>query len=131
VTDEELLSAFETGRLSGAFRHADHVRVGWLAVSRYGADAAADRVAQGIRRLAAAGGAPDKFHETITRAWIYLIAAALSRSSADDFGAFTAANPDLLDTRLLARHYTPDALARGRAAWVSPDLEPISGAPAA
>jgi hypothetical protein len=131
VTDDELLSAFETGRVPDAFPHAEHVRVGWLSVRRYGRDEAADRVAAGIRRVADAAGAPGKFHETITRAWIYLIAAAVSRCGAREFDAFTAANPELLDTRLLARHYTAAALERGRARWVAPDLEPIPGAPAA
>src|SRR5436190_13789782 len=101
VTDEEFLAAFEMGSLTGSFPHADHVRVGWLFVRRYGADGAVERVAAGIRGVAAAAGAPGKFHETITRGWVFLIAAAVGRCSAPAFEDFTAANPELLDPRLL------------------------------
>src|SRR5438045_518737 len=46
----------------------------WLAVRRYGMPAAIRLVSVGIRRTARYAGAPQKYHETISRAWVELVA---------------------------------------------------------
>ena len=116
LPDEELLSAFESGALTGSdFPHESHVRVTWLLVQRDGRAAAYDTIAAGIRDIACRAGRPDVFHETITRAWFELIAAAPALD----------AHPELFDRGLLSRYYSADALAAGRRQWVEPDIAPL------
>jgi 2'-5' RNA ligase len=107
------------------FGHRQHVRLTWLAVRRHGATAALDLVGEGIRRTATKAGAPQKFHVTMTRAWVELV--AQHADGAGDFEEFTARHPELLDRDLLTRHYRPETLAdvRARTAWVEPDLSPF------
>ena len=116
MTDEQLLAAFESSALTaGDFPHESHVRVTWLLVQRDGRIAAYDRVAAGISDIARRSGRPDVFHETITRAWFELIAAAQALD----------AHPELFDRALLRRFYSAEALAGGRERWVEPDLAPL------
>ena len=58
----------------GRFSHRQHVQLTWLAVRRFGMPAAIGLVSDGIRRTARYAGAPQKYHETISRAWVELIA---------------------------------------------------------
>ncbi|MGW4704807.1 hypothetical protein, partial [Streptomyces sp. NPDC004285] len=87
-------------------------------------------VGEGIRRTATAAGAPRKFHVTMTRAWVELVARRERESGLPDFAAFAGAHAELLDKDLLARFYRPATLAsaEARAAWVEPDLAPLGGA---
>ncbi len=118
------------------FGHREHVRLTWLAVRRHGADAALGLIADGIRRTATKAGAPQKFHVTMTRAWVELVAHHLAAhhthhthraDGAPDFEEFVGRHPDLLDKELLARHYRPGTLAseQARTTWVEPDLAPF------
>ncbi|MFE7531501.1 hypothetical protein ACFU7Y_38215 [Kitasatospora sp. NPDC057542] len=127
-TFDDLLREVMTG--AERFGHPQHVRLTWLAVRRHGATAALDLVGDGIRRTATKAGAPQKFHVTMTRAWVELVArhtGGLHTGDAADFDAFTARHPELLDKNLLARHYRPQTLAgeQARTAWVEPDLAPF------
>ncbi|MEU1282648.1 hypothetical protein [Kitasatospora sp. NPDC005856] len=122
------------------FGHRQHVRLTWLAVRRHGATAALDLVGEGILRTATRAGAPQKFHVTMTRAWVELVALHAGDDTTDtdtdatgtDFERFAARHPDLLDKDLLARHYRPQTLAseQARTAWVEPDLAPFPRAAA-
>ena len=117
---DDLLDAFESRRLSPAqFPHEAHVRVAWGLAQRHQRDEAYRRLTSGIRALAARAGKPGIYHETITRAWFELIAGA------EDL----AEHPELFDKRLLARYYSPEALAAGRERWVAPDLQPLRLSP--
>src|SRR5579859_2446109 len=122
---------------AGRFGHRQHVELTWLAVRRHGAPQAAELVGEGIRRTATAAGAPGRFHVTMTRAWVELVAhhlaadlatnAAAVGGAPGDFDALAARHPDLLDKTLLSRFYRPQTLAAdaARTAWVEPDLEPF------
>ena len=126
----------------GRFGHRQHVQLTWLAVRRYGMPAAIRLVSDGIRRTARYAGAPQKYHETISRAWVELVAHhARGRparggghpvSDEADFAAFAARNPLLLDKRLLTRFYHPATLASraARTGWVEPDRAPFPWAAA-
>jgi len=120
----------------GRFGHRQHVQLTWLAVRRYGMPAAIGLVSDGIRRTARYAGAPQKYHETISRAWVELVAhhaighpggAAGAGGGEADFGGFAARHPLLLDKRLLARFYHPATLASpaARTGWVEPDRAPF------
>ena len=107
------------------FGHRQHVHLTWLAVRRCGMPAAVGVVSDGIRRTARYAGAPQKYHATISRAWVEIVAHHAEAHPTRDFDEFAAANPELLDKRLLSRFYTSSALAdaSARAGWVLPDRE--------
>jgi hypothetical protein len=111
------------------FGHRQHVHLTWLAVRRYGAGAAIALVSDGIRRTATYAGAPQKYHATVSRAWVELVGFHLAAGSDEDFDAFVDRCPALLDKRLLARHYRSSTLATAEAhsGWVEPDLRPLPG----
>ncbi len=106
----------------GAFRHRQHVHLAVIAIHRYGAAHAADKVSGWIRHLTA--HAPQKYHATVTRAWTEIVARHVAADpSVTDFDAIAERHQALLDKRLLTRHYTAAALAspQARAGWVEPD----------
>jgi hypothetical protein len=113
------------------FGHREHVHLTWLAVRRYGTATAIDLVADGIRRTARYAGAPQKYHATVSRAWVELVGFHVATGAESDFDTFVATNPALLDKRLLTRFYRSSTLAlpAARSGWVEPDLRPIPGWP--
>jgi hypothetical protein len=109
------------------FGHRQHVHLTWLAVRRYGIDAAITLVSDGIRRTARYAGAPQKYHATVSRAWVELVAHHLGASNDDTFDTFADRHPALLNKRLLTHYYQPSTLAtiEARSGWVEPDLKPL------
>lgn len=129
--DEEFLTAFErAGFDRHDFPHRAHLRMAWLYVRRLGLEGAVDRVTAGIRSLAEHHGQAARYHDTLTRAWVYAVAAA-DRPDISTFDQFIDAHPELLDKNYLLRHYSAERLSspEARAHWLSPDLAPIPGAP--
>jgi hypothetical protein len=112
------------------FGHRQHVHLTWLAVRRYGTSAAIALVSDGIQRTARYAGAPQKYHATVSRAWVALVGHHVAASPEDDFDKFADRHPALLDKRLLACHYRPSTLAAAgaRSGWVEPDLQPLPAA---
>ncbi len=133
-TDDEFMEAVETCTLpNSAFHHRDHLRLAWIYVRRFGYEAGSERMAASIRRYAAHHGATEKYHETVTRAWMDLVQHATARADQPAaFEAFIAANPDLADPHALAAYYSPERLAGGdaRREWVAPDLRSLPSKPA-
>ena len=112
----------------GSFRHREHIHLAYLAVQRYGAHKAAGVVAGWIRHLAAYQRAPQKFHATVTRAWVEIVAHHMATApQATDFVTFAGRHPALLDKRLLTRHYSSRVLASpaAKTGWAEPDLAPF------
>src|SRR5579863_6845054 len=132
MPDTEFLAVFERGGFPGnGFPHRAHLRMAWLYVKNLGPEQAIDKAAVGIRNLAQQNGVPTLYHDTITRAWVYAVAAAMGHSSSTTFTGFIDEHPRLLDKHLLLEHYTKDVLTSpaARAAWVAPDISPIPDAP--
>jgi hypothetical protein len=123
MTDHELLAAFEDTSLE-PFHHRDHVRVTFLYVRAFGEKGTRERLGPAILRYAEARNAGEKYHETITQAWIGLVAA---RADAESFEAMLAAHPELLNKDLLNGYYSPERLksAEARTLWLEPDLRPL------
>jgi hypothetical protein len=126
LPDDEFLHAFFGLTLANSeFRHRDHLRLAWLAVRRHGAGAAEDVVIGGIRRFAQHHRHGPAYHDTMTRFWVRLVAHAVSdRPEIEDFDAFLAAYPLLLDKNTPLRHWSRDAMfgAEAREEWREPDL---------
>src|SRR6267154_1217177 len=77
-SDEEFLRAFEDLSFpADLFHHGEHIRVAWLYLKSSDASRAAERMSEGIRRFANHHGATQKYHHTLTLAWMRLVAAAL------------------------------------------------------
>ncbi|MEU6772388.1 hypothetical protein [Streptomyces sp. NPDC046759] len=109
------------------FGHRQHVHLTWLAVRRYGTDAAGDLISDGIQRTARYAGVPQKYNATVSRAWVELVGHHAGRPDTADFDAFADQHPALLDKKLLTRFYRPSTLAGApaRTGWVEPDLAPF------
>jgi hypothetical protein len=111
-----LLDAFEAGTLDpGDFPHQAHVFVTFSLAQRYPRAEAYARLVAGLRTLTRRAGRPERFHETITRAWFELISQASSLEQ----------HPELFDKRLLGRYYSPERLAAGRERFLESDLAPL------
>ena len=81
-----------------------------------------------IRQIAAYERAPQKYHHTVSRAWVELVAHHVAADpDCAEFDVFANRNPALLNKRLLSRHYRSSTLAAGpaRRGWVEPDLLPF------
>ena len=106
---DEPLARFLTGRVDNrAFRHRDHLQVAFAILRLMPfADAAALYV-RGLKAIASAAGAPEKYHETMTFAFLSLVAERLEGFSS--FDAFLAANPELAHPSVLERWYQPARL---------------------
>ena len=130
MTDDEFLLAFETCAFTRPeWTHESHVRMAWLYLTRLPFVAALDSVRRGIRKLNAKIGSPDGYHETITAAFVRVIASRVRPG--EDYPAFRDRNPDLLDRTLAAllRHYTKDRLwsPEARSRFIGPDVEELPG----
>jgi hypothetical protein len=136
LSDREFVEAFESLRLGNdQFRHYDHVRLAWIYLRETGPAGRLDvpgataRIAQAIRAFAVHhSGSPEKFHETITRAFVQLVAAHLRETpELDRFPAFAAAHPRLFDDKLPLAFYSKARLMspEARAGWIDPDLRPL------
>ena len=113
---------------SGQFRHRQHINLAFLAVRRYGMPEARARICDWIQRIAAYERAPQKYHHTVSRAWVEIVAHHVDADpDCADFGTFARRNPALLDKRLLRTHYRSSTLAAdpARRGWVEPDLVPF------
>ncbi len=120
LSDEEFLEAFRSCRLASAeFHHADHLRLAWLHLHREPIETALRNVRVGIQNFAAHHGAAHLYHETITTAWVRLLATHRE----DSFEEFLRENDARLNRVLLHRFWTPEVLAgqEARLRWVAPD----------
>jgi hypothetical protein len=120
-----LARQLEDGTLDGAaFRHAEHVRLGRWYVQRYGLATALARFSQSVRRFAESHGS-SKYHETITWAFLLLIAERVQEASPDQtWDEFARDNADLLEfPGILTRLYHQETLhsARAKTHFVLPD----------
>ncbi len=101
-----LLADFEAGRVDPArFPHRAHVEVGYELLQRHPYPEALLHLARGLRALAAKAGRPEVYHETITAAFLAVIAERRLEAAAACWEDFAARNPDLLRKELLADFY--------------------------
>jgi len=128
LDDAELVMRFEALAIAPPeFRHVEHVRLAYAMLRGSDFGDAAVRFRRALRRFAEAAGAGDKFHETLT--WAYL--AVIARRMAEDPAVTSsqvllARHADLLDHRggAVARHYDVAAVTASplaRAVFVLPE----------
>jgi hypothetical protein len=130
LTDDEFLAAMEAPTLpKDRFRHFDHVRLAWLYLDRTQFPEAVCTMSATIRRFGEHHlGSDARYHDTITRAFMCLVAAArLGAPPDEDFERFADRNAHLFEPNVLERHYSRALLAtpRARETWVDPDRLPL------
>jgi hypothetical protein len=112
VTDEEFLRALESCTLpESEFGHHAHVRAGYLYLKKSDFAEALDRIRRSIRAYATHHGKPDRYHETITVAYLALIQQCIfERGDGGGWVIFAQSSPELFNPELLARFYERDVL---------------------
>ena len=131
---EDLVIRFQARTLPhGEWTHQAHLSVGLWHVHRFGAREALDRLREGIRRLNDSHGMPNTesrgYHETITRAYVTILAGYLASCHGKPLAASVTA---LLASRAAEkdyplRFYSKERLMslEARAAWIEPDLRDL------
>lgn len=128
MNDEDFISAFAACTLpEEQFHHADHVRAAWLFLSRSSVLHAISKFCEALRAYATSLGKPERYHETITWAYLLLVNERTQRDpTVATWAEFAAQNPDLLDWKnpVIRRYYSTDTLESplARRVFVMPDL---------
>jgi len=129
LSDEEFVAAVEGAQYPHAeFHHPDHIRLAWIYVRQDGVLPAEERIARTIRAFATSHGHESKYHETVTRAWLRLVAAAHRLTpEVTAFDVFLAKHGWLLDRGALSAFYSGSRLGSEEAkdGWADPDRRPL------
>ena len=134
MDDAQLLAALEAGTLPPEqFDHRAHLRAGYLYLRSAAFPQATARMCAALRAYTAALGKPERYHETVTVAFMALIAARLRHDptgGADGWERFSSRHPQLFERGLLLDYYPQAVLetSEARAGFVLP---PPSGTIAA
>lgn len=107
----DVLMELETGRIDPeTFSHRRHIEAAWLLLARERAPfhEAYARIRAGLVALTVRVGKPERYHETLTLGFLALVHERLGRGAPrDDFDAFCAAAPDLLDAAVVRDRFGP------------------------
>lgn len=133
IPDDKLWSRFHAASLPAAdWTHHAHLRVAWMYSRRHALDDAHILMRVGIIRLNASHGLVETpargYHETMTRAWLRLVAAAMRSAPEHETSlSFLEAHAARLGKDAPLRHYTRERLlsTEARARFVEPDLLPL------
>jgi hypothetical protein len=108
LTDAEFLQALEACELpESAFGHAAHVRAAYLYLREMGFAESLVRMRRTIQNFAEHLGKPDRYHETITVAYIALIQQHIAeRGHGGGWSGFARENPELFRPTLLGQFYS-------------------------
>lgn len=128
MSDHEIIDRFESGDLpESGFHHADHVRLAFAYLREFSTLEAMQRFSAALKHFAALHGKTQLYNQTITWAYILLIAERIARSGEEepDWNHFAEQNPDLLVWKggILARYYEESTLKSdlARRTFVFPD----------
>jgi hypothetical protein len=120
MTDQEFVRAFESCELSpDLFHHRDHIRLARIYVELDGPAKATERFRSALRKFAAHIGKSEKYHETITVAWMRLVVRMTDPVELEK----------LMDKRYIEKFYSPELLATdaARTRFVEPDRAELPG----
>jgi hypothetical protein len=130
TSDRDFAAAFEAGQVTPAeFDHAAHIRLACGLLAQVPPEVAYERIRDALNGFMARNGVPpEKYHDTMTKAWVlavehFLVTTPHASSSAD----LIAERPQLLDKNLLLAHYSRERLnsSAAREAFVEPDVTPF------
>ncbi len=135
LDDAAFQAAFEDARLTlPEWDHLSHLRAARLLLERLPLSAAIDEMRERIVALNRANRVLESeqsgYHETLTVAFMHLVADAWVRDPGVSSLDFCIRHPQLSDERVILRHYSPAVLwtPEARAGFVPPDRLPLPGA---
>jgi len=111
--------------------HEAHVRVAYLHLRQYPFETAMELVRIRIQKLNQIHGTPEAlergYHETMTRAFMQLIAAAMRQENFNNSLAFCRKHPRLLKKQVLLEYYSRDRIIsyEAKSTFITPDLQPL------
>jgi hypothetical protein len=130
MTDVELTRAVERCEIANEnFNHDAHLHVAWVYLTEsQSLQQAATKMRHALRQFAAAAGKPEKYHETITLFWLYLLSHAHAAGYQGQLEEIVRANPQMLEKNLPLAYYSEKRLFsdEARTSWIEPDLKPFS-----
>jgi len=111
MTDTEFLQALESAQLSPAeFGHRAHLRAAWLYLRSRPFLEACIAMRDSLQHFAASIGKQGLYHETITVAFMSILAEQMAAAPEADWQQLLAAHPELCEPALLTRYYGPGRL---------------------
>ena len=132
MNDNEFLRALESCKLpESQFDHVAHVRAAYLYLQQTDFAGALDRIGRAIRNYATHHGMPDRYHATITVAYVSLIQQHIcERGNGGGWEAFARGSSELFKADLLAQFYPKPQLESemARRVFVLPRLAPTRSA---
>lgn len=122
----ELIRALDEGRVApGTFGHTEHVMTAWHYARTHPALQGLAGLSHRLLEITTGQGVPERYHETVTCAWYFLIRERMERLGPDaTWDAFATANPDVLAGSALDEYYRPETLRTdefARRVFVLPD----------
>ena len=117
------LARFLRGEIAAAdFPHREHVRMAFEMLRRHDFAETVWLFSRTLRAMATRAGKPQAFNQTVTIAFLSIIAERMEGCSGD-FAAFQRQNADVLEKDALARWYPPERLATAaaRRSFLLPD----------
>ena len=106
------LQRFVRGELEATqFPHREHVRMGFEMLRRHDFAETVFHFSSTLRAMAVRAGKPQAFHQTVTIAFLSLIAERMDSGDYADFDSFARVNADLFGKSALSRWYPTERLA--------------------
>jgi hypothetical protein len=127
--DAHLIEGFENGT-AAQFGHEDHIRVAWLYLQEMSLTGAIDRFRKGAMAFARSRGKPEIYNETMTWAYLILIAERIARcGDSSSWVEFTKGSADLFEAKhaVLKRYYREETLSSEFARGVAVLPERVRG----
>jgi len=132
MNGDDLVAALEDCTLpADRFHHADHLHAAWTYLRRFPAAEAIREFSRTLRLSTASLGKADRYHETITWAYLLLLNERIHRLDQErgdqeaTWEEFSHANQDLFDWKepLVRRYYRKETLGSdfARSVFVMPD----------
>jgi hypothetical protein len=106
------LERFVRGEVDAAqFPHREHVRMAFEMLRRHDFAESVLHYSRALRLMVARAGKPQAFHQTVTVAFLALVAERMAECGEHaDFAALVGRHPELLDKSVLKRWYAPQRL---------------------
>lgn len=127
MSDADFIAHLESCTLpEDRFHHADHLHAAWVYLTRFSATEAIARFSEVLRTYAASLGKAERYHETITWAFLLLLNERIRRLEPTvTWEQFAALNVDLFDRKnsILLQYYRQDTLdsSLARQVFLMPD----------
>lgn len=128
MANPDALQVFLAGQQDiASFRHADHVRVAFEMLRCHSFLSSACLYSRQLKQMTASIGKPMAYNETVTIAFLAMIAERLAQRQYDTFEAFAAENPEVLEKSALTKWYSPEQLHSdiARRTFVLPSISSI------